>query len=285
MAKPAGCFAGRYASDGSRSTPVSVHSGLTEIDLEWKSDIQPNRFAAIRTSFGASGGRSAVGPLHRWLASPNICRRRISGLARSTRMSSEPDHHHTHDHDRAHNHDGQDAPSETALRVKALESLLVEKGLVDPAALDAHHRHLRAQDRPRNGARVVAPGLDRSRLQGTAAGGRHHGDRRARIFRPQGAHMVVVENTPDRAQPRRLHPVLLLSLAGAGLAAGLVQILGLPVARGDRSARRAARLRPHAGRQTSRCGSGIRPRRSAISCCRNGPQATEGWMRTHSPRW
>jgi nitrile hydratase subunit alpha len=38
-----------------------------------------------------------------------------------------------HDHD----HEHSTVPDDTALRVKALESLLVEKGLVDPAALDA----------------------------------------------------------------------------------------------------------------------------------------------------
>ena len=38
--------------------------------------------------------------------------------------------------DRHHDHAGQEAPSDLTLRVKALESLLVEKGLVDPAALD-----------------------------------------------------------------------------------------------------------------------------------------------------
>ena len=42
----------------------------------------------------------------------------------------------SHDHDHEHD-DGQDVPSDMELRVKALESLLVEKGLVDPAALDA----------------------------------------------------------------------------------------------------------------------------------------------------
>ena len=41
----------------------------------------------------------------------------------------------THDHD--HHHDHQVVPSDPALRTKALESLLVEKGLVDRAALDA----------------------------------------------------------------------------------------------------------------------------------------------------
>jgi nitrile hydratase len=41
---------------------------------------------------------------------------------------------HDHPHDHPHEH-GQEVPSDPALRVKALESLLVEKGLVDPAAL------------------------------------------------------------------------------------------------------------------------------------------------------
>jgi len=48
-----------------------------------------------------------------------------------------------HDHPDHHDH-GQAPPSDIALRVKALESLLVEKGLVDPAALDAivdHFEH------------------------------------------------------------------------------------------------------------------------------------------------
>jgi len=49
-------------------------------------------------------------------------------------MSADPGHPHNH----GHGHDnGQEPPSPTALRVKALESLLVEKGLVDSAALDA----------------------------------------------------------------------------------------------------------------------------------------------------
>jgi nitrile hydratase len=49
-------------------------------------------------------------------------------------MSADPGHPHNHGH--GHDH-GQEPPSATALRAKALESLLVEKGLVDPAALDA----------------------------------------------------------------------------------------------------------------------------------------------------
>src|SRR5262245_22201505 len=44
---------------------------------------------------------------------------------------------HAQGHDHAHDHDHQDVPSDPALRVKALESLMVAKGLVDRAALDA----------------------------------------------------------------------------------------------------------------------------------------------------
>src|SRR5437899_977095 len=53
-------------------------------------------------------------------------------------------------------HDHQEVPSDLTLRVKALESLLVEKGIVDPAALDALVDTFEHKVGPRNGARVVA---------------------------------------------------------------------------------------------------------------------------------
>jgi len=56
----------------------------------------------------------------------------------------------------AHDHTHQAVPSDVALRVKSLESLLVEKGLVDPAALDAVVDLMEHNVGPRNGARVVA---------------------------------------------------------------------------------------------------------------------------------
>jgi nitrile hydratase len=55
-----------------------------------------------------------------------------------------------------HDHDHQAVPSDPALRAKALESVLVGKGLVDPAALDALVDAYEHQIGPRNGARVVA---------------------------------------------------------------------------------------------------------------------------------
>jgi nitrile hydratase len=109
--------------------------------------------------------------------------------------------HHDDDHDH-----GQDPPSEMTLRVKALQSLLVEKGLVDPAALDAIIDTYEHKVGPRNGARVVARAwrdpayLARLRIDATAAiaelgyGGR------------QGEHMVAVENTP------RVHNLVVCTL-------------------------------------------------------------------------
>src|SRR5438876_8350771 len=55
-----------------------------------------------------------------------------------------------------HDHEHQALPSDLTLRVKALESLLVEKGLVDRAALDALVDTYEHKVGPRNGARVVA---------------------------------------------------------------------------------------------------------------------------------
>ena len=55
-----------------------------------------------------------------------------------------------------HPHDHTEPPSDLVLRVKALESLLVDKGLVDPAAIDAIVEAYETKIGPRNGARVVA---------------------------------------------------------------------------------------------------------------------------------
>jgi nitrile hydratase len=65
------------------------------------------------------------------------------------------DHHHQHDNAPRHAHGGSEL-SPTALRVKALESLLIEKGYVDPATLDLLVETYEKKIGPRNGARVVA---------------------------------------------------------------------------------------------------------------------------------
>jgi len=93
-------------------------------------------------------------------------------------------------------HDHQDAPSDMTLRVKSLESLLVEKGLVDPAALDALVDTFEHKVGPRNGARVVAkawtdPAYKRRLLADADSAIAELG-----YTGQQGEHMVVLENTP-----------------------------------------------------------------------------------------
>ena len=103
--------------------------------------------------------------------------------------------HDPSDHDHGHDH-GQEPPSDMALRVKALETLLVAKGLVDPAALDAIIETYEHKVGPRNGARVVARAWTdpayRARLMADATAAIAELDINGR----QGEHMVAVENTP-----------------------------------------------------------------------------------------
>ncbi len=100
------------------------------------------------------------------------------------------------DHEHEHGHSHQVVPSDMALRVKSLESLLVEKGLVDRAALDALVDTYENKVGPRNGAQVVArawsdPAYKQRLLTDAdkAIGELGFGGQ-------QGEHMVVVENTP-----------------------------------------------------------------------------------------
>src|ERR1700761_348329 len=75
-----------------------------------------------------------------------ICR--LAGWRRFRDAAAMSDDHHHHAHDAP--------PSDIAQRVKALESLMIEKGLVDPAALDAIVDYFEHQVGPRNGARAGA---------------------------------------------------------------------------------------------------------------------------------
>src|ERR1700751_2634071 len=93
-------------------------------------------------------------------------------------------------------HSHQAVPSDLALRVKALESLLVEKGIVDPAALDALIDTFEHKIGPRNGARVVArawvdPVFKQRLLANAAEALAELGYKSG-----QGEHMIVLENGP-----------------------------------------------------------------------------------------
>src|SRR5579872_2637311 len=102
---------------------------------------------------------------------------------------------HAQDHEHTHGHAHQAVPSDMALRVKSLESLLVEKGLIDRAALDALIDTYEHKIGPRNGAQVVARAwIDpayRERLLTDA----DQAIAELGFGGQQGEHMVVVENT------------------------------------------------------------------------------------------
>ena len=101
-------------------------------------------------------------------------------------------HDHT-DHDHPHTL----LPSDPALRVKALETILTQKGLIDPTALDKIIEAYETKIGPRNGARVVAtawidPTFKAALLSDATAVVSELG-----YYGRQGEHMVVVENTDE----------------------------------------------------------------------------------------
>lgn len=110
--------------------------------------------------------------------------------------AAHPPHDHGHDH---HHGDGHEHPrlSELQLRVKALESLLVEKGLVDPAALDVFIDTYETKVGPRNGARVVARAWSDPDFKAWLLADASSAIKSFGFEGRQGEHMVVVENTPQ----------------------------------------------------------------------------------------
>ncbi|WP_218510764.1 nitrile hydratase subunit alpha [Variovorax sp. dw_308] len=108
-------------------------------------------------------------------------------------MAHDPHHDHDHDHDGDHSELG---PMD--LRVRALQSVLSQKGYIDPAALDVLIDTYQTRIGPRNGARVVARAwldpafrdwLGRDASAAIASLG---------FAGRQGEHMVAVENTDDQ---------------------------------------------------------------------------------------
>ena len=101
-----------------------------------------------------------------------------------------------HDHSHAHGHGDMSELSDMQLRVRALETILTEKGYVDPAALDQIVENVETKIGPHIGARIVArawadPEFKRRLLEdATAAVNAFAG------FDPVAAHLIAVENTP-----------------------------------------------------------------------------------------
>jgi nitrile hydratase len=126
---------------------------------------------------------------------------------------------HDHDHDHDHEPGVHGAPlTDTQLRVRALESLLVDKGLVDPRALDTLIDTYETKVGPRNGARVVAkawvdPAFKQRLLSDSTEAIAELG-----YIGRQGEDMVVLENTP------KVHNMVVCTLCSCYL----WPVLGLP---------------------------------------------------------
>ena len=139
-------------------------------------------------------GRAAQGlPAHRFVG--RLSRRRIARREALEEKAAPPARRSKHDERKSHHA----IPTGAALRVKALETLLEEKGLVDSAALDSLIDTFETKVGPRNGARIVAKAWTdaafRKRLlenATTAVAELGYGG-------PEGGHLVAVENTPQGA--------------------------------------------------------------------------------------
>src|SRR5262245_61314746 len=128
------------------------------------------------------------------------------------------DHDHNHDHHEHHDHDHGSELSETQLRVRALETILTEKGYVDPAAVDAIIEAYETRIGPHMGARVVArawldPAFKEALLKDATAAIGALG-----ILGRVGDHLVAVENT------ERVHNMIVCTLCSCYP----WEVLGLP---------------------------------------------------------
>jgi nitrile hydratase subunit alpha len=109
------------------------------------------------------------------------------------------DHEHKDGHDHAHGQEhGHSSLSPLELRVRALETLLTQKGYIDPAALDVLIDTYQTKIGPRNGAQVVARAwcdteFRRRLLEDATAAIASLG-----FSGRQGEHLVAVENTPEQ---------------------------------------------------------------------------------------
>jgi nitrile hydratase len=99
-------------------------------------------------------------------------------------------------HPAPHDHEHQTVPSDIALRVRALETVLVDKEMVDPAELDAVVDTYENQIGPRNGAQVVARAWVDPAYKARLLSDANEAIGELGYGGAQGEYMVVVENEP-----------------------------------------------------------------------------------------
>jgi len=107
------------------------------------------------------------------------------------------EHHHGHDHDHGdHEHEHGSELSETQRRVRALETILTEKGYVDPAALDVLIETYETKVGPHNGARVVAKAWADPEYRAWLLSDGGAAITALGFVGRQGENIVALENTP-----------------------------------------------------------------------------------------
>ena len=186
-------------------------------------------------------------------------------------------------HDDHHRHEHGSELSEMQLRVRALETILTEKGYVDPAALDRIIETYETKVGPHNGARVVArawsdPAFKQALLEDAHRGGRARMGHVSRV----GDHLVAVENTPQR------HNMVVCTLCSCYP----WEVLGLPPVWYKSAPYRSRAVKDPRGvladfgvtlPRRPRSASGIRPPRRASWCCRCVPPAPRAGARSGLP--
>ena len=190
------------------------------------------------------------------------------------------------DHDHGHHHVEHGSElSEMQLRVRALETVLAEKGYLDPAALDAMIEAYETRIGPHNGARVVAKAWTDAAFRHALVEDATKAVQSFGLINRVGDHLIAVENTPT------LHNIIVCTLCSCYP----WEVLGLPPVWYKSAPYRSRAVNDPRGvladfgltlapnMQIS--ASGIRPPRRASSCCRCARPEPMAGARKSSPRW
>ena len=143
--------------------------------------------------------------LNRLLKPIPDCKRGYDGFQRpcptreTTLSSPSHDHANAHSHSQSHDHDHDHATlSEMDVRVRALETLLTQKGYIDPAGIDRIIETYETEVGPHNGAQVVAKAWAEPEFKAWLLKDATAAIASLGFTGRQGEHMVALENTSDQ---------------------------------------------------------------------------------------
>ena len=132
-------------------------------------------------------------------------------------MAEKDDHHHDHGHHHDHDHEHSEL-SDTQLRVRALETILVEKGYVDPAAIDLIIEAYETKIGPHTGARIIAKAWADPKFHDQLVKDAAKAVADIGVTENAESEIMVLENTP------KVHNVIVCTLCSCYP----TSILGLP---------------------------------------------------------